>query len=128
MTPSGHWPRGAAASQANASYDAKANALAKAGEKSSEKPKRYVVAEGRSVRSGGVRFTQHEAIDLTATDAERLLASGHVVEDDGGEAASDDQGDAGDQVQLPPGDSAPPGTPPSETSNMGDTPAGDDAK
>lgn len=113
-----------AASQANAAYDAKANALAKAGEKSSEKPKRFVVAEGRSVRSGGVRFTQGEAIDLSAADAERLQNSGHVVEDDGGELA--DGGDQADQVAgMAPGDAAPPGTPPSETDNIGDTPAGD---
>lgn len=114
-----------AASQANAGYDAKANAAAKASDKSSEKPKRFVVAEGRSVRSGGVRYMQHEAIDLNAADAERLIASGHVVEDDGGEAADQDDAPNGDTPPLAPGDAAPPGTPPSETTNLGDTPAGD---
>lgn len=104
-----------AASQSGASYDAKANAVkAKAkGEKGKDPERRYVVAEGRHVRSKGVRFNGGEAIDLPQSDGERLKLEGVLIDDDGGETA-----DAGDddtstattedgKVPLAPGDAAP---------------------
>lgn len=104
-----------AANQADASYDAKANAIkSKAEGKAGKDPeRRYVVAEGRSVRSKGVRFTAGEAIDLPQSDGERLKLDGVLIDDDGGETAEtvgDDNGTAtgeDGQVPLAPGDAAP---------------------
>lgn len=100
----------AAANQADAGYDAKANAIkAKAEGKAGKDPaRRYVVAEGRSVRSKGVRFTVGEAIDLPQSDGERLKLEGVLIDDDGGETAGDSTATGEDgKVPLAPGDAAP---------------------
>jgi hypothetical protein len=66
-------------------FDAKANkarsvaerALRAAGEKLPAE-KRFTVAPGHTVRKGGERYTEGEAVDLSAADAERLLHKGVV--------------------------------------------------
>ena len=105
-----------AANKADAGYDAKANAVkSKAEGKAGKDPeRRYVVAEGRNVRSKGVRFTAGEAIDLPQSDGERLKLEGVLIDDDGGETAKtvgdDDSNPATGEdgkVPLAPGDAAP---------------------
>lgn len=121
----------AATSQGRAAYDAKANAVRDAAKASGEgaKSRRFVVAEGKTLRSQGVRYFGNEAVDLPEADGQRLIDAGVLVADDKGKAAKD-AGGAQAQVDdgpapMAPGDAAPPGTPPSETDNIGDTPAGD---
>lgn len=101
-----------AASQAQASYDAKADTLKAQGDKSkAAKVTRYVVADGKSVRSRGVRFMAGEAIDLTERDAERLKEKGYIIADDGGKLADEtgsDDSTSDDTPPLAPGDAAPP--------------------
>lgn len=87
-------------------FDAKANAQKLAAEKAARakgeklEEKRFIVATGRSVRKGGDRYTQGEAIDLTAADAERLLHRGDVVEakSKAAAAAKDAAGSEGDNA------------------------------
>lgn len=101
-----------AANKAGAGYAAKANAVKAAAEgKSAPDPvKRYVVAAGKSVRSGGVRYLAGEAIDLAKSDGEALKEKGVLVDDDKGATAAEtgtDDAPADGQVPLAPGDQAP---------------------
>lgn len=74
-----------AATKAAKVFDEKANkartvterALRAAGEKLPEE-KRFTVAPGHTVLKGGTRYTEGEAVDLSAADAERLLHKGVV--------------------------------------------------
>lgn len=118
----------AATATGQPAYDAKANAAKSAAEsKANATEARFVVAPGKSIRKGGVRYTGGEAIDLSPADQARFLESGHVLEDDGGETA---QGAGGapvvedGNVPLAPGDRAPTATlDPTDPSNPPDAAA-----
>ena len=121
----------AEASAKSSAYNAKAEAVKAAKDaKSGDDPeRRYVVAEGKTVRSKGVRFFAGEAIDLPKSDGERLKGEGVLIDDDKGKTAktspapSSDEGTGG-EAPLAAGDAAPAGT---EAGNTDGTANGDDA-
>lgn len=84
-------------------FDAKANhdlkvqerAAAAAGEK--VKLIAHTVAPGRSVRKGGVRYTEGEAIQLTQSDSDRLLSKGDVMLGNDGAKATQAAADAAER-------------------------------
>ena len=116
-------------------YNAKAEAVkaAKDAKAGNDPEKRYVVAEGKTVRSKGVRFFGGEAIDLPKSDGDRLKDQGILIDDDKGATAKQadapvvDESQDG-QVPLAPGDAAPAGTG-AQTDDGGssDTSTGDNA-
>lgn len=119
------------ASAKSAAYNAKAEAVkaAKDAKSGNDPEKRYVVAQGKTVRSKGVRFFAGEAIDLPQSDGERLKAEGVLIDDDNGKTAkespapSSDEGTGG-EAPLAAGDAAPAGT---EAGNTDGTASGDGA-
>lgn len=77
------------ASTKSSAYNAKAEAVkaAKDAKAGNDPIKRYVVSEGKTVRSKGVRFFGGEAIDLPKSDGDRLKDQGVLIDDDKGETA-----------------------------------------
>lgn len=126
-----------ASAKSNA-YNAKAEAVkaAKDAKAGTDPERRYVVAEGKTVRSKGVRFFGGEAIDLPKSDGDRLKDQGILIDDDKGATAKQadapvvDESQDG-QVPLAPGDAAPAGTGAQTddggTSDTSDTSTGDNA-
>ena len=119
------------ASAKSTAYNAKAEAVkAAANAKKGEDPeRRYVVADGKTVRSKGVRFFAGEAIDLPQSDGERLKEQGVLIDDDKGASAKTTDAPQVDttqdgQVPLAAGDAAPAvgdaGTTPPAGDNAGD--------
>ena len=119
------------ASAKSSAYNVKAEAVraAKDAKSGTDPEKRYVVAEGKTVRSKGVRFFAGEAIDLPQSDGERLKGEGVLIDDDKGKTAkenpvpSSDEGTGG-EAPLAAGDAAPAGT---EAGNTDGTANGDGA-
>lgn len=103
------------ASAKSSDYNAKADAVkaAKDAKAGNDPVARFVVAEGKTVRSKGVRFFGGEAIDLPKSDGQRLKDQGVLIDDDKGETAKN-SGDAPSkdpeldgQVPMAAGDKAP---------------------
>lgn len=64
------------------------------------KERRFVVANGRAVRKGGVRYSAGEHIDLDDGDSERFLADGTVLELDDADDQDDGDDAAGGEGQT----------------------------
>ena len=115
------------ASAKSTAYNAKAEAVkaAKDAKAGTDPEKRYVVAEGKTVRSKGVRFFAGEAIDLPQSDGERLKAEGVLIDDDKGKTAKESPAPSGDEgtggeAPLAAGDAAPAGTEAGNTDGSAD--------